>query len=163
MSNELKISTIKKKAKEVNKYENHEFEDGQILKFMPIFPENKVDDLLNDFQSLMKESEEINFKLDEGLVYSLIYILCVKHFTHLGKQIPDGLANHIEYMQNLNDAGYFKPIIKEVFLGKEIQKVINQITDKVVQLQFLKNMANQVQLKVKNLELQNKELLTSIK
>jgi hypothetical protein len=159
---ELKLSTINKKAKEANQRLIHEFEDGEKLTFYPIFPTTKIKELLDDYRELLTEAKENDIDLSEKMIFELIHLLCVKHFTHLGKQIKPGLSNHLSFLKALDDAEYYKPIMEEVFMAKEIQKVYSHVTDILGTHQLIQKLSEQAQLKFESLQIKNKEAFAQL-
>ncbi|PKR82847.1 hypothetical protein [Heyndrickxia camelliae] len=159
---QLKVSKIKKAAKEVNKQIEHEFEDGSTLKFYPIFPELKIDELIEDNQKLIREADELGIELSEKMTYHLISLLIIKHFTHLGADIEDGVQNHIAFLEALIDSGYYKIIMEEVFLPAEISKVFDRMVDLVSQYQMMEKLVEKTKEQVQRLELKNAEVFKQL-
>lgn len=127
--NLLKTSQIKKLAKETEKMEIYEFEDGTVLKFYPRFPETKIVELIQELAMIINQANEKGVKLTNEMVYYLILLQCIKHFTHLKKDIKADLEFQLDYYEALLNSGYFKKIIDEVFLPEEINKVLERVSD----------------------------------
>ncbi len=155
----LNLTTARKKAREVNKIRIYNFEDGTYIKYYPIFPDTKIDELLEDYQRLIKEAAEKNIMLSDKNSFYLIHLMCIKHFTSLKKSFKDGLENHLNVLNVLIDAGYFKTIIEEVFTQNEFNKVLDymsEIMSRDAAMQNIMKKAKKEMQKIENMEVINK-------
>ncbi|MFS1518498.1 hypothetical protein V1503_18855 [Bacillus sp. SCS-151] len=159
---ELRASAIRKKAKEVNQKETYEFEDSTTLTFYPIFTEKKIEKLLEEFASLFKQANEKDIELSDKMTYYLTLLQCIKHFTHLGKDIQNNLEYQLDYLDALIDSGYFKKITEEVFVPQEIQKVFERMTDVLGKYKMMEDLMNDAQNKFYDLKLKNKEVFEQL-
>ncbi|MEL3959402.1 hypothetical protein NST17_19815 [Caldifermentibacillus hisashii] len=160
-SNLLKMSDVKKKAKESQIQETYTLHDDTVLKFYPIFSETKIEELMIDLQLLLKESELKQIEITDSLMYHLINLMTIKHFSHLGKFIKGGVLEHIEYLDALRNGGYYKEII-DVFLPSEKQKIYEALSDKIAENQVFENILSKVAERTQELKLKNEDLFKQI-
>lgn len=162
-SKELKTSHIRKLAKDSKKQEVYEFEDGVTLKFYPIFADSMIDELLIELKEILNQANtKEGLELNDKTVYNLILLQCIKHFTHLGKDIKPSFEFQLDYLNALIDSGYFKKIINEVFLPEQINKVFERVSDIMSESQMIEKIIERTQEKVKQLELKNKDVLDKV-
>lgn len=161
-STQLKMSQVKKIAKQNNQQEEYTLHDDTTLKFYPIFPESKIITLLEDYQKLIIESSKKGIELTDKLYFSLIHFLCIKHFTHLSKDLSDSLEQNIEELNFLVDGGYYREIIEDVFLPAEINKVLDRISDVIGTSQAMTKMLEKAQQKAQELELKNRDVIEQL-
>jgi hypothetical protein len=160
--NNLKLSTVKKQYKDAHKQESTELNDGSNLNFYPIFPHNMIEEMLEHLAAQFKYAEEKGIELSEKFIYQYTLFLCIKQFTHLSKEISNNFEEQIQQMEWLVDTGYFKEIVEDVFLPKEISKVFDKMVEVSGKYLFLEKLTRQMQDEVGKLELQNKDIFTQL-
>lgn len=155
---DLKLTQIKKKAKENNLTETYEFVDGTTLKFYPIFPQTLIEQMFEEIQSSFQTKPE-ELELNEKMTHSYILYMVIKHFTHLKEQFKAAtLVEQLDELSSLVDSGYFEKIIEEVFLPQEISKIFDQLAKFGGRFLFLEKMTEKMHDEVGKLELQNKDI-----
>lgn len=162
----LTITKIKNEARKNRKMEEYTINnDGDIIKFYPIFPEGKIDELLEELKEDLVYAGDNDIELTENDNFFISYImfLCVKHFTSLKNSIPDKLESKIQQFEYLKDAGYFNQIVNEVFLPSETTKVIESLSRVLGTQRFIQEIENKANDYVKSLEFRNQEMIDSIK
>jgi hypothetical protein len=158
----LTMSKVKKQYKQTQQKQNYELKDGLNITFSPIFPHGDVEKLLTYMGSQFKYAEEKGLAISEKLTLDYTLFLCIKYFTHLGKEISDNFEEQIEQMEWLVDTGYFKEICEEVFLQSEIQKVFNKAVEISSKYVFLEKLTTQMHQEVQKLDIKNKDILTEL-
>lgn len=159
---QLTLAHAKRQIKKYNEQEKYTLHDDTLLTFYPYFSNDKIDKLLDELQMFIKESEEQELKLTDKLLYGLINLLIIKHFTHLKKYIKGNLLDHIEALNILNNAGYLHEIMNDVFIVHEVEKVYSRLSDILAQNQVLENILFKANERARELELKNKELFEQI-
>ncbi|GEM_PF-4694106 len=163
---ELNITQVKKAAKENLKQETYEFEeDGvtRVIRFYPVFSDGKITELLEELQVCLMQANEKEIEVDEKTLYKYISFLCIKHFTHLGKTIPhNNFVKQLDYMQTYIDSGYYKLILEQVLSAKEINKVVERITDIIGQSMAIDNIMRKAKNKAETMELENREIFDEL-
>lgn len=161
----LTMAQVKRKAKDVNKMEEYELDtEGQIkVKFYPVFPESKVNELLEEMQGILAYViDEQGIEFTEKNLTDHIFFLCIKHFTHLGKDISDKFEEQLVQMEHLIDTGYYAQIINEVFAQSEMNKIAKAIADMQSKFEFLMSIDKTAEENLEQLELKNKEMFNTL-
>ncbi|MCM3110039.1 hypothetical protein [Lederbergia lenta] len=162
-SKELNITHIRKVAKENTQEEIYEFDNGLTLKFHPIFSDGKINELLKELQFCILEAQEMKLKITDEFQYFYIQFLCIKHFTKLGKTVPNNnFLKHKDYMNEFVESGYFKKIIDEVLPASEINKVTERITDRIGTSIAMDSLMSKAVEKANDLQLQNREIFDEL-
>ncbi|MBL4950983.1 hypothetical protein JK635_01855 [Neobacillus sp. YIM B02564] len=159
---QLKLSQVKKQYTQIHKQEKYELKDGSTITFTPIFPHGDIEKLIEHLATQFKYAEEKGFELTDKFIQSYVLFLCIRQFTHLGKEISDNFEEQIQQMNWLIDTGYFKEIVEEVFLKEEIGKLFEKMVEVSGNYLFLEKLTQQMQNHVAKLELQNKDILKKI-
>jgi hypothetical protein len=160
--NNLKLSTVKKQYKAAHKQESTELNDGSNLNFYPIFPHNMIEEMLEHLAAQFKYAEEKGIELSEKFIHQYVLFLCIKQFTHLSKEISDNFEEQIQQMEWLVDTGYFKEIVEDVFIPKEITKVFDKMVEVSGKYLFLEKLTQQMQDTVQGLELKNADVFRQL-
>lgn len=158
----LKLSSVKKQYKQAHAKENYELADGSNLNFSPIFPHGEIEKMLEHMAAQFKYAEEKGIEISEKFMYDYVLFLCIKQFTHLGKEISDVFEEQILQMEWLVDTGYFKEIVEEVFMQKEIQKVFDKTVEISSKFIFLEKLTQQMQQTVQNMEFKNADIIKEL-
>ena len=163
---ELKLSTIKQKAKQTHEMETYTFEDETTLKFYPEFPPTLVEEMLEEMSMVLtSENEKSGDKLSisEKLIHKYTLFLAIKHFTHLKSQFKaTTLVGQINEMESLIDSGYFELIINEVFLQSEIHKLFDHMNKLGSNVMFLEKLTHKMHDEVAKLELKNQDVFNNL-
>lgn len=158
-SNDLKLTDVKREAKALDKMETYTLSNEKDIHFYPVFKGTKIQELLKELQEKTVYAIDKGVELDESKIYHYTLLLCIKFFTHLGKDIPDTYEGQIEAMNWLIDKELFEEIINDVLDKKEVNKVFDKVTTFLATVQFSDKLLTDVNDKVKNLELQNKDAI----
>jgi hypothetical protein len=161
-SKQLTLSHVKEKAKQAQKQEVYTLHDGAEIKFHPIFPETKIEELLKDLQNLFIEAKEKDVELTESGIFGLIHILTIKHMTNLKNFFKDGIEKYTLIANTLKDAGYFYEIINEVFDQKELHKIYDRVGTISGQNLAIEKMFNKAIETAKQIELQNEDIFKQL-
>jgi hypothetical protein len=160
--NALKLSVIKKQDKNYQLKETFEFEDGKILKFFVHFRPSKIEEMLEEMAKQLNYANEKGIELEDKFIFNYVHFLCIKYFTDLGKDIADDFETQLKQMEWLVDCKYFKPMVEEMFLKEELQKVWDKMTDVLSRYQLLEKLTIEAQNKLKNLELKNRDVFEKL-
>jgi hypothetical protein len=147
----LSMKKVKAIAKQNNKTIKHEFNDGSTLTFSPIFSETKITELLKEFQSKLQHSAKKGIRMSEEFIYFYVHFLCIKHFTHLSKDISDDFEVQIDQMEELRDSKHYEEIVEEVFSPQELSKIWDKITDIMSRVAHMEKLSEQVAYKTEKL------------
>lgn len=155
----ITMPRIKKDAKQNNSTETYEFNDTDKVTFYPIFPQRKINELMEELRSdfLYAAKHEIELE-DEKIQIPYILFLCIKHFTHLKSSISDNLEEKIVQMESFMDTDFFKEIINDVFDPKELNKVFDSLGDVLGQGKFIERIESKAQQSLQDLEIKNKDM-----
>ena len=165
---DLKLSVIKSQAEAMFEQESYELKDGSTITFYPIFPELLIEDMLEELQKHYVEMNEKGVNLSQKMTIYFIQLMTIKHFTHLGKSMPDtflgeneqpGLFDYLNYLAN---TGLLKTIVEEVFMKEQMQKVYGKLTDIISTSQLNNRLEQEVQKKFETLNLKNKDVFEQI-
>ncbi|TCJ01086.1 hypothetical protein [Cytobacillus praedii] len=159
---DIKFSTMKQKAKEVNLMEQYAFDDDTTLSFYPIFPPTLIEEMISNISTVLtKEGDEL--QLSEDMMHKFIIFHCIRKFTHLSKQLKaETFSGQLTEMEAIIDSGYFEKIVDEVFLSKEIHKVFDAMTKISSNYMFLEKMTQKMHDEVSKLELKNKHIFENL-
>jgi hypothetical protein len=161
-SKKLTMGAVKKQYKKAHEKEDYELKDGLNLTFSPIFPHGEIEKLLEHMASQYKYAEEKGIEISEKFMFDYVNFLCIKFFTHLSKDISDVLEEQIQQMEWLVDTGYFKEIVEDVFMTKEISKVFDKAVEISSKFAFLEKLTQQMQETVQNMELKNRNVIEQL-
>lgn len=159
---QLTLAHARQKAKQVQQQESYTLHDGVEIKFHPIFPETKIEDLLKDLQKMFLEAKEKEYELTEDAIFGLIHILIIKHMTNLKRYFKDGIGKHIAVANVLKDAGYFYEIINDMFTQSEVQKVYDRVGLIAGQNLAVENMFTKAMEAAKKIELENEDVFKQL-
>ena len=150
----LTLSSVKAKSKKVDKMEKYEIEEGEYagetISFHPIFSETKIEELLMEFQGLIKEAQDKELELSEQLNIHLLQLLTIKHFTHFKKDMPSVLIGQgkkeglLDWLEHFRKTGLYNLIIAEVFLQSEVKKVFDALTSVIGSSLLLQDLENDI-------------------
>lgn len=158
---QLTMNKIKNEAKQAYKMEEYSINDkDEIIKFFPIFPQGRIDDLLKELREDLTYSAEKGIKLDEDDDFFISYImfLCVKYFTSLEKGFSDKVEDKILQYEYLKDSGYFDIIVGDIFMESEKTKVIESLSKILGTQKFMEQIQQKTTDYIKTLEFRNKEI-----
>lgn len=158
----LTLSKVKKQYKKAHEKQSYELKDGLNITFSPIFPHSEIEKLLEEMSLQFKRAEEKGIEISERFTYDYVVFLCIKYFTHLGKEISEQFQEQIAQMEWLVDTGYFKEIVEDVFMQDQIQVVFDKAVEISSKFLFLEKLTNQMQESVKGLELKNAEAIKQL-
>jgi len=160
---QIKLSHIETQHKQINKMETYVLDEEQnlVLKYYPIFPENKIQELLTELHEavVFVEEQKLDFFTDDFQFMKFLYLLIAKKMTSLDSEIPSDFHAQVSILNQIIDVGLFKTIFDEVLDGSEVMKVM----DRVEEFSKNANMLNDaIQKELVKLEkLQNKDILST--
>jgi hypothetical protein len=160
--NNLTLAKVKKQYKKTQEKADYELKDGLNLTLSPIFAHSEIEKLLQHMSEQFKHAEEKGIEITEKFTYDYVLFLCIKQFTHLGKEISNVFEEQIQQMEWLVDTGYFKEIVEDVFMQSEIQKVFDKAVEISSKFLFLEKLTQQMQTSVQNLELKNADVISQL-
>ena len=153
----LTLSSVKAKSKKIDKMEKYEIEEGEYkgetISFYPIFSTVKIEELLEEYQLLIKEASDKKIELSEQMNIPLLQFLTITHFTHFKKDIPSTLLSEgkkvgvLDWLDHFRSTGLYELIITEVFLQSEMKKVFDGMTSILGASLLLENLENDVRSK----------------
>lgn len=159
---DIKLSSIKKKAKQVYTTEQYTLDDGSTITFHPHFPPLLIKELLTETQSILGQLGE-GVEMSAEKYHNYILFMCIKHFTHLKSQLKaDTFVGQINEMNSLIDADLFDLIIDDIFSPVEIRKVFDQLAKFGANSQFMEKMTEKMQDEFAKLEIKNAELFKNL-
>jgi hypothetical protein len=158
----LTLAKIKRQYKKIQEKAEYELNDGNNITFSPIFAHSEIEKLLEHMSEQFKYAEENGIVISEKFTYDYVLFLCVKQFTHLGKEISDKFEEQIQQMEWLVDTGYFKEIVEDVFMQDQIQVVFDKAIEISSKFLFLEKLTQQMQESVNNLEIKNREAIAQL-
>ncbi|MEH7116043.1 hypothetical protein V7128_01290 [Neobacillus vireti] len=160
--NNLTLTKVKKQYKKTQEKADYTLKDGLNLTVSPIFPHSEIEKLIQHMSEQFKQADENGIEITEKFTYDYVLFLCIKHFTHLGKEISDKFEEQIQQMEWLVDTGYFKEIVEDVFMQTEIQKVFDKAVEISSKFLFLEKLTQQMQTNVQSLELKNADMISQL-
>jgi hypothetical protein len=155
---DLKIGTIRSKAKETQQKEKYELDTGETITFYPIFSDNKIADLYDDYKNLLQQSKDKKIELSDRMTYYLLLLQAIRHFTHLGKDMKSTIEYQLEFLDAIVDSGYFKIITEEVFLPDQVNKILDKASDILSADMALTDIMTKAQDKFEGLQIKNKDI-----
>lgn len=158
----ISFEKIEQQAKEANKIEEYDLNDNDRIQFYPIFPYQKIKELFDEMADIIVQANELEVALDDGEIINHILFLCVKHFTHLKEDISDKFEEQVQQMEYLVDTGLFSTIVNDVFMPKEIDKVMNYAGDFLSVDKFLQTVSKRASERLEDLEIKNKDMMNVI-
>jgi hypothetical protein len=160
--NNLTLTKVKKQYKKTQEKVNYELKDGNNLTLSPLFAHSEIEKLLLHMSEQFKYAEVKGIEINEKFTYDYVLFLCIKQFTHLGKEISEKFEEQILQMEWLVDTGYFKEIVEDVFMQDQIQVVFDKAVEISSKFIFLEKLTEQMQSSVKNLELKNRDVIEQL-
>jgi hypothetical protein len=161
-STNLTMGKIKKAYRKTQEKVNYELKDGLNLTLSPIFAHSEIEKLLEHMSEQFKYAEEKGIEISEKFTMDYILFLCIKQFTHLGKEISDNFEEQYQQMEWLVDTGYFKEIVEDVFMQEEIKKVFDKAVELSSKFAFLEKLTEQMQENVRNIQLKNADVISQL-
>jgi hypothetical protein len=158
----LTMAKVKKQYKKTQEKVNYELKDGLNLTLFPIFTHSEIEKLLQHMSEQFRYAEENGFEISEKFTYDYVLFLCIKQFTHLGKEISEVFEEQIQQMEWLVDTGYFKEIVEDVFMQDQIQLVFDKAIEISSKFIFLEKLTQQMQNSVQNMELKNADVISQL-
>lgn len=164
MPKSLTMEKIEQTAKESNKMEQYDLSDEDLIMFYPIFPNRKINELLEELREDLIYAEEKKIELDssDDFFLNYVYFLCIKHFTSLKEGFSDNLEDKILQLEHLSDTEYFNQIVSEVFMVSELDKVIDSLSQIFAIDKVLEKINEKTQEHMGRLEFRHKELLEEL-
>ena len=159
---QLTMPKIKRAAQKANKREEYILSTNESIRFNPIFPYDKVIDLIKELGEDMVYASENDIEVSDELFVEYVHLLCIKYFTSLEKGFAKKFEDKLLQLDYLIRSGYYKEIMDEVFMPAEVQKVFDAITDELNKSRFIEDMFVKTNKKLENLKIKNKELIDSI-
>jgi hypothetical protein len=166
--NNLTLSTVKKKSKELDQTRVHTIENGQYIgeqiTFQPIFDNVKIEELLTEFRQLLKEADERKLKLSQDIQIYLIYMLTIKHFSHFKDSIPsslfgDGKKEGLrDWLDHFRKTELMDECINRMFLKEQIKRVFERTTDFAATGLLAMDLDEEMKKKFQELQLQNENI-----
>lgn len=156
----LSLSKAKKISKKFDEIVTYELQDGSIYRFYPYFSETLIEEMLMDYQILFNEAIEKGIELSDSLIYHLMNLIIIKHASpSLKEQFKDDFLFHVEALESLRNAGYYREIINHALVPEEVQKVRDAIVEKIAEGNVLDQMLRKVMDRMKTLELENRDII----
>lgn len=159
---QIKLSHIKSEHKNINKMETHvlDKEKNLVIKYYPIFPENKIEELLKELHEaiLYCEENDLEFFKDDDQFYKYLYLLITRKFTSLESEIPSDFPSQVSIMSQMIDIGLIRTLFDEVLDGNEVTEVFARVDEMVTNLAKIAEATQKELAKLDKLE--NKEILS---
>lgn len=165
---DLKLTAIKKQAKKAHTTEKYELEDGSTITFYPVFPELKVETMLEELQRHTITLNEKGVSLSDKMNLYFINLMIIKYFTHLGEQMPNHVltegkeAGLLDWLEHFADTGLMKIIMEEVFMKDQVAKVYDKLTEFLGASMLLEELGEKTQQHFKNLKLKNADVFNKL-
>ncbi|MEB5480787.1 hypothetical protein P8825_14565 [Shouchella clausii] len=161
MARKKRISMKKVEAdvRRIEAKEEYELKDGNSMWFYPEFSPDKIDLLINEYQDDISEMKEAQIDIDDNYATKYLYFLMVKHFTEYGEHLSPDLKVKIQQCNALFINGHISEIMTEVFVEKQIYKVLDQLAQRVALNQYVLHFDEQVSRNFRNLELRNQDAI----
>jgi len=165
---DLKLSQIKKQAKQLHIQEKYELEDGSTITFYPIFPELKIEGMLEELQRHTNTLHEKDVTLSDKMNLYFINLMMIKYFTHLGEQMPNHVlpegkeAGLLDWLEHFADTGLMKTIMDEVFMKDQVMKVYDKLTEFLGSAMLLEELGEKTQQHFKNMKLKNQDVFNKL-
>ena len=154
---DITLAKIKAKSKQLDKMEKYEIDEGEYagstISFYPIFTEPKIEELLQEYQILIKEAEDKKIELSDQMTIHLLQFLTVKHFTHFQYSIPSELIGEgkkeglLDWLEHFRKTGLYELIVNEIFLQSEVKKVFDRVTTVLGADLFIQGLEGEIQKK----------------
>lgn len=158
-SQNLKLTTVKKKSKEFDTTETYEIQSqyykGEQVTFYPLFSDSTIDELLTEYHQLFLEAKEKELTIADEMQLILLQFLTIKHFSHFKKDIPSNIVEIIEWLEHFRKTGLFKELLENMFLPQETAKIFSRLTDFVATKRVQKDLEGEAQKKFESLKLKN--------
>lgn len=161
---QIKLSTLDSKNKQNNKMSAYMYdtETGHTIKYYEVFPEKKIDALIEDLYKTMTYVEEnkIPFPANDTELMNYVLYLTVKHFTHLKDDIGDKFEDNLKAMEILYDTRLYQLCHEALFNPEQVNLVLDKVTkaallsDKIKDTE--KQARNEIEEKVVNTEILGK-------
>jgi hypothetical protein len=158
----LTIAKVKREHKQSQKKENYELKNGDNLSFYPIFVHSEIEKLLEHMSNQFNYADEKGIQISEKFTHDYVLFLCIKQFTHLGKEIGNSFEEEIQVMEWLVDMGYFKEIVEDVFMQDQIQTVFDKAVEISSKFLFLEKLTQQMQEEVSKIEFKNADMIKQL-
>lgn len=136
---DLSLSKVKSTSKKIDKMEKYEIDEGvyagETVSFYPTFSDDRIENLLKEFQKLLLEADEKGIELSDEMNIHLLNMLMIKHFSHFHNAIPSSLLGEgkkegfLDYLDHFRKTGLYVLFMDTIFLPSEINKVHNSMTD----------------------------------
>src|SRR5699024_6990130 len=134
--------------------------DKDKITYYPIFPQRKINELLEELRNDFIYANENDIDLeDEQIQIPYILFLCIKHFTHLKKSISDQVEDKIMQLESFIDTDIYKEILNDVFDQRELNKVFDSLGDIFGQSKFIERIEKKAHQSLEDLEIKNKDIL----
>jgi hypothetical protein len=166
--NNLTLSTVKKKSKEIDQTRVHTIEGGRYvgeqITFQPIFDNVKIEELLNEFGQLLKDADEKKLELPQNIQIYLIYMLLIKHFSHFKDSIPSSLLGEdkkeglLDWLDHFRKTELMDECINRMFLKDQIKRVFERTSDFAATGLLAMNLNEEMMKKLQDLQSQNKDI-----
>lgn len=154
----ITFASVKRTAKEANKLENYDLSDTERIRFYPIFPEGKIKELTEELTLVITQAGDEGIELNDDQFQNHVLFLCIKHFTHLKKELANDYQTQVLQMEQLVDAGIFRIIVDDIFMPKELQKVMNYIGDHIGTTDFISMISDSAESKMEELRIRHQEI-----
>lgn len=160
---QIKLSHIQKQHKQINKMETYVLDEEQnlIIKYYPIFPENKIEELLKELHEaiLYCESENLDFFKSDDQLYKYLYLLITRKMTSLESEIPKDFPSQISILSQMIDIGLIRTLFDSVIDGNEVTEVFARVDEMITNLVKIAEATQKEMAKLERLE--NKEILST--
>ncbi|WP_099301820.1 hypothetical protein [Bacillus sp. Marseille-P3800] len=164
MGKKKRISMKKAEAdvKRIEAKEEYELKDGNTLWFNPEFSTDKIDLLINEYQNDAQEMIDAQINFDDTYAMKYLCFLMVKHFTEYGEHISPEVLVKVQQCNNLAVNGHISEILNEVFVDKQIHKVMDQFAAKTAAMQYITRIDEKISTEFDRLELRNQDAIDGV-
>lgn len=129
----ITLKNIQKQQKKINQWTTYVLDEktNTVLKYYEVFDNHKIEELLTEAYEKIQyaEANDIELFTDDSRFMQFIYFLLIKHFTHLGDQIPDNLEGQIQAMDSLVSTGLFEEIFNNILDSNEVLRVVERFQE----------------------------------
>ncbi|WEG18499.1 hypothetical protein PQ478_08455 [Alkalihalophilus pseudofirmus] len=155
----LTLKKIEQHNKDLDKRVPHTFEDGETLKYNPVFKLSTVEELINEYVNDIPQIQDLGIEIDYTYEQSYLMFLAIKYFTELGNDISEDIKEKIQQCNALIGSDYFYQMMEDMFDQDELMKIQDMFQRKVQAAEQMQRVQEQINQKMEKLDLKNREVI----